>query len=156
MSNHYTLSLVTHFKSGLDLNDQATLKYLFMRSKSAPNSWPQHEFFDDTPSPLYLGYESFAHGEFVCELWLNEDDSPAGINLRIPSLPDHVFFNYLLLTGWLAKLSLPIGFIGSGTNEFRTTQTMLLYVAEGTLCVSDFQPTQLTKFTTGEFVAVAS
>ena len=156
MSNHYTLNLVTHLKEGLDPNDQTTLKYLFMRSESAPNSWPQHKFFEDIPSPLHLGYESFAHGDFLCELWCHDDGSPAGINLRIPSLKDHVFFNYLLLADWLAKLSLPIGFIGTGTNEYRIAETMLLYVAEGTLCFNDFQPTQLRSFATGEFIAVAN
>jgi hypothetical protein len=156
MSNHYTLNLVTHFKEGLDQNDQTTLKYLFMRSGSAPNSWPPHEFFEDIPRPLHLGYESFAHGDFLCEMWCHDDGSPAGINLRIPSLPDHVFFNYLLLAGWLATLSLPVGFIGTATNEYRTAETMLLYVAEGTLCFNDLQPTQLTIFATGEFIAVAN
>jgi hypothetical protein len=156
MSNHYTLSLVLRFKDDLDIKEQATLKYLLMRSESAPISWPQHQFFDDAPSPLRLGYESFAHGDFLCELWCHEDGSPAGLNLRIPSLPDHAFFNYLLLADWLAKLSLPVGFVGTGTNEYRTSETMLLYVVEGALYVTDFQPTQVKGFASGDSIAVGS
>ena len=154
MSNHYTLNLVTHFKEGLDPNDQATLKYLFMRSELAPNSWPQHMFFEDIPSPLYLGYESFAHGDFLCELWCHDDGSLAGMNLRIPSLKDNTFWSYLLLTDWLAKLSLSVGFIGTGTNEYRTSETMLLYVVEGVLYVNDFQPDQLKGFASGKSITI--
>jgi hypothetical protein len=154
MSNHYTLSLVMHFKGGLDLNTQATLKYLFNRSESEPSSWPHHYFFEDAPTPLHLGYESFAHGDFLCELWCHEDGSPAGLNLRMPSLSDHVFFNYLLLADWLAKVSLPVGFVGTGTNEYRTSETMLLYVAQGSLYVNDIQPKHLKGFVSGELIAV--
>ena len=156
MSNHYTLTLVLHFKEGLNLKSQATLKYLCMRSESAPNSWPQHPFFENAPSPLRLGYESFAHGDFLCELWCHDNGSPAGLNLRIPSLKDHVFCNYLLLADWLAKLSLPVGFVGTGTNEYRTSETMLLYVVEDTLYVNDFQPEQVKGFVSGELIAVRS
>jgi hypothetical protein len=154
MSNHYTLSLVTYFKKGLDMDDQATLKYLLMRSESAPASWPKHHFFEDGPSPLHLGYESFAHGDFLCELWCDEHGSPVGANIRIPSLADHSFFNYLLLADWLAKLSLPVGFIGTGTNEYRTSETMLLYVVEGTLYVNESQPRQLKGFSNGASIAI--
>ena len=154
MSNHYTFSLVLNFKEGLDPNDEATLKYLFMRSDPVPKSWPKHYFFQDTPTPILPGYESFAHGEFLCEMWCYDEGSPAGMHLRIPSLSDDAFFNYLMLADLLATLSLPVGFVGTGTNEFRSSQTMLLYVLNGTLYVNDFQPKQIKGFTSGESIAV--
>ena len=78
------------------------------------------------------------------------DGSPAGVNLRIPILHDHTFFNYLLFVDWLASLSLPIGFIGAATNEYRQNETMLLYVFEGALSFHEFLPLRVTSFCTGE------
>ena len=155
MSNHYTLSLVLYFKEKLEPNDQATLKYLFLQAETAPNAWPEHQFFRDIPSPLRLGYESFSSGDFLCELWCHEDGSLAGINLRVPSLADHTFFDYLLLADWLAKLSLPVGFVGTGTNEYRSSETMLLYVVDSTLYITNFQPKQLKGFVSGDPIEIS-
>ena len=106
MSNHYTLSLVLYFKEKLEPNDQATLKYLFLQAETAPNAWPEHQFFRDIPSPLRLGYESFSSGDFLCELWCHEDGSLAGINLRVPVLQITLSsITCCSLTGWPSSVS---------------------------------------------------